>query len=95
MKPEDVKVAQGLIGWIFIRTRPDISFAVSLLAQNIAQSPRQASQYALGVIEFLGGSKDLGLCYSPMETQDSMIPFRSRDRYRASRRPSMWSRHSK
>ena len=81
VKPEDVKAAQGLIGellWISIRTRPDISFAVSLLAQNIVQSPRQVSQYALGVIEFLGGSKDLGLCYSPCRGDrgpDDILPL--------------------
>ncbi|CAE7222563.1 RE1 [Symbiodinium sp. CCMP2592] len=60
------KRAQSLVGqllWLSGRTRPDISYAVSVAAQKIVPSPREAVERAEHVIKYLRYAPGIGLHY--------------------------------
>ncbi|CAE6962741.1 RE1 [Symbiodinium sp. CCMP2592] len=60
------KRAQSLVGqllWLSGRTRPDISYAVSVAAQKIVPSPREAVERAEHVIKYLRYAPGTGLHY--------------------------------
>ena len=61
-----IKHYQSLIGsllYMQIGTRPDISFAVSCLAQYVANPTKQHLCLATYVLSYLLGTVDMHLCY--------------------------------
>jgi len=52
----------GSLGWIAIRTRPDISFAVSYLGRFGANPSQQHWTCAKRILRYLAGTKGLRLC---------------------------------
>ena len=65
---EDLRRAQGIVGellWLAIRSRPDISYAVNWMSQMIARHPEIVVKKGLETLEYLAGTKDLGLVYGP------------------------------
>ena len=63
---DDIKLYQSLIGsllYVQIGTCPDISFAVSRLAQYTANPSAQHIRLAKYVLSYLIGSADMRLCY--------------------------------
>ena len=62
----EIKLYQSLIGsllYVQIGTRPDISFAVSRLAQYAANPSSQHLRLAKYVLSYLSGTQDMRLCY--------------------------------
>ena len=62
----DIKEAQGLTGellWVSLRSRPDISFAVSQMGQQVTKRPRWAIQVGKHVLGFLFSTSDYCLHY--------------------------------
>ncbi|OLP98122.1 Transposon Ty4-J Gag-Pol polyprotein [Symbiodinium microadriaticum] len=65
-KHELTKRAQGLIGqllWLAGRTRPDLAYGVSMAAQKIASSPREALARAEHLVKYLRYAPGVGLHY--------------------------------
>jgi len=63
---DDIKLYQSLIGsllYVQIGTRPDISFAVTRLAQYAANPSAQHIRLAKYVLSYLLGTVDMRLCY--------------------------------
>ena len=63
---EVIKRSQCLIGqllWLAGRTRPDLAYGVSMAAQKIASSPREALARAEHLVRYLRGSHGVGLHY--------------------------------
>ncbi|CAE7254381.1 RE1, partial [Symbiodinium microadriaticum] len=63
---ELTKRSQGLIGqllWLAGRTRPDLAYAVSMAAQKIAASPREAVARAEHLVRYLRGAPGVSLHY--------------------------------
>ncbi|CAE7234908.1 RE1, partial [Symbiodinium necroappetens] len=63
---ELTKRAQGLIGqllWLAGRTRPDLAYGVSMAAQKIASSPREALARAEHLVKYLRYAPGVGLHY--------------------------------
>ena len=67
VRPEQLKKAQGILGellWASIRTRPDITYAVSRLASRTTKAPNHVYQAALHTLAYLSGSIDQVLTYA-------------------------------
>ena len=61
---EALRKCQKLVGevlWLSVRTRPDISFAVSRLSQWMGRSPRRVFGLAIQLLAFLMGTEGTGL----------------------------------
>ncbi|CAJ1376698.1 unnamed protein product [Effrenium voratum] len=77
----DIKEAQGLVGellWLSVRTRADISFGVSWMAQHITKCPQLVVKAAMEMIGYLRGTQSLGLCYARCvggRGPDGALPF--------------------
>ncbi|CAE7314267.1 RE1 [Symbiodinium microadriaticum] len=65
-KRELTKRSQTLIGqllWLAGRTRPDLAYGVSMAAQKIASSPKEALARAEHLVKYLRGAPGVGLHY--------------------------------
>ena len=76
MNPEvaEVRKSQTLVGellWLAVRSRPDISFAVSWMGRQVTHCPCRVQRYGAQVLGFLQSTMGLGLLYeaSPDEPQ--------------------------
>ena len=61
-----VKRAQGLTGelqWLAGKTRPDITCAVTKMAQNTTKKPEWACRLGEAILHYLNGTVDAGLVY--------------------------------
>ena len=67
---EDIRTAQvltGELGWVTSRTRPDIAFAVSIMARMIHKRPKWVRETGLQVMRYLFGTTSWGLNYTKIE----------------------------
>ena len=70
IRSEELKAAQGLTGellWLAVRSRPDISFAVSLMSRYLSKNPRWVVKVGTAVLEYLASCPTKGLVYGPCE----------------------------
>ena len=56
----------GELLWLSIRTRPDLCFAVSMMAQRQAKHPSEAWERGLQILRYLRGHLDIALAYGPV-----------------------------
>lgn len=72
---ELIRMAQAITGellWASVRSRPDISFAVSIMGQQVTKRPRWVVKLHKHVLGFLMSTKDHCLWYRPeMESHGS------------------------
>eukprot|EP00439_Symbiodinium_sp_Y106_P012350 s3536_g1.t2 len=71
--PESVKQAQRILGellWISQRSRPDISFAVSLLASWLHRNADEVVRLALRVLSYVASTKEDCLYFERQESPD-------------------------
>ena len=70
-----IRMAQAITGellWAFVRSRPDISFAVSIMGQQVTKRPRWVVKLGKHVLGFLMSTKDHCLWYrQEMESHGS------------------------
>ena len=62
--PEEIKEAQAITGallWSVTRTRPDLSFTVSRMAQYATKTPKQVKEWGMQALRYVGTVMDLGL----------------------------------
>ena len=67
---EDIRIAQvltGELGWVTSRTRPDIAFAVSIMARMIHKQPKWVKETGMQVMRYLYGTTSWGLNYTKIE----------------------------
>ena len=70
---EEIRAAQvltGELGWVTSRTRPDIAFAVSIMARMIHKRPKWVKETGLQVMRYLHGTTSWGLNYTKIEDPD-------------------------
>ena len=78
---EDVKRAQTLTGellWLSVRSRPDVSFAVSLMSRHLSKNPRWVVRVGRYVLEYLASTPNQGLVYEPCQRDrgpDGTLPI--------------------
>ncbi|CAE7253843.1 RE1 [Symbiodinium sp. CCMP2592] len=68
----DIRKGQKILGellWTAVRSRPDISFAVSKLSQWITKAPRKVYDLALQTLAYLCDVPDVGLVYEAGEPE--------------------------
>ena len=53
----------GELNWLATRTRPDIAYAVSLLASSLSKSATWSATLAKKVLRYLSGTREAGLVY--------------------------------
>eukprot|EP00435_Cladocopium_sp_Y103_P054363 s510_g17.t1 len=71
--PEEVQIAQRQTGellWLAGRTRPDISYGVSLMSQFATKRPKGVQAIGKEIRSYLRTSMDLSLQYGPLEEGD-------------------------
>ena len=64
--PEGLRRTQAIVGellWASIRTRPDVSYAVSRVASRTSKAPKLAYQAGLHILSYLVNSADCVLTY--------------------------------
>ena len=62
--PSDIKAAQGIAGellWLWVRSRPAISFSVGQICRQVSHHPTWALQVGRGVLEYLASTPNHGL----------------------------------
>lgn len=65
---ETLKTAQTITGellWLSVKSRPDITFAVSLMSRFLSKNPKWVTGLGNCVLEFLASTPDRGLVYEP------------------------------
>eukprot|EP00435_Cladocopium_sp_Y103_P074332 s9_g48.t1 len=73
--PTDVKKCQQVLGellWLATRSRPDISYAVSLLSGLIVKCPTRVWSWALHVVSYIQETWDYALKYSACSEESSL-----------------------
>ena len=71
--PEDVKVAQQLVGeilWLTVRTRPDLAYVTSWMGRHVAKAPKLVKQVAMHALGYLQETADYALVYGPCEPSE-------------------------
>ena len=66
--PAEIKLAQSLTGealWLVVRSRPDLTFAVTRMSQLSTKRPRDAISIGHSVLKFLKGTQQEGLLFGP------------------------------
>ena len=64
----EVKAAQAVTGellWLSVRSRPDVSYSVSLMGRHVSKNPRWVVKVGQWVLEYLAGTPNRGLIYEP------------------------------
>ena len=67
ISPEQLKRTQGLLGellWASIRTRPDITYAISKLASRTTKAPGHTFRAGLYTLAYLAGTVNMVLTYA-------------------------------
>lgn len=62
----EIKSAQAVTGellWLSVRSRPDISFAISLMGRHVSKNPRWVVKVGKWVLEYLASTPNRGLVY--------------------------------
>ena len=70
LDPESIRKAQGITGallWAVTRSRPDMSFVVSLMAQYSTKTPGKVFEMGLQALRYASTTLDLGLEYRRVE----------------------------
>ena len=73
--PEDVKVAQQLVGeilWLAVRTRPDLAYVTSWMGRHVARAPKLVKQVAMHTLGYLQETADYALSYGPCSPDELM-----------------------
>ena len=68
IKVEDVRRAQGLVGellWLSVRSRPDLSYAVSLMGRHVTKCPKRVSELGEHVLGYVRQTWNQALSYGP------------------------------
>ena len=68
MTKDDLKVAQTVTGellWLSVKSRPDVTFAVSLMSRYLSKNPKWVKNLGDCVLEYLASTPDRGLIYEP------------------------------
>ena len=61
----------GSLAYLMIRTRPDITFAVSALSRYLVKPTHRHRQTAMHVLNYLRGTQDIGVTYKTGERVDN------------------------
>ena len=79
---ENIRQAQTVVGellWLSMRTRPDISFAVSQLGRQVNKRPKWVVKTAQQVFGYLKGTEtqhiSYGVCTSDDRGPEDDLPF--------------------
>lgn len=70
VQKEELRAAQGITGellWLAVKSRPDISFSVSLMSRFLGKNPRWVAKLGTFVLEYVAGSPEKGLVYGPCD----------------------------
>ena len=70
VQKEELRAAQGITGellWLAVKSRPDISFLVSLMSRFLGKNLRWVTKLGTFVLEYLAGSSEKGLVYGPCD----------------------------
>ena len=70
VQKEELRAAEGITGellWLAVKSRPDISFSVSLMSWFLGKNPRWVAKLGTFVLEYLAGSPEKGLVYGPCD----------------------------
>ena len=68
IKIEDVRKAQGLVGellWLSVRTRPDLSYAISLMGRHVTKCPQRVLELGQHVLGYVQQTWNQALSYGP------------------------------
>ena len=79
---EDLRKCQRLIGevvWLSVRTRPDISFALSRLSSWMTRSPVKVYQLGLQLLAYVIATEHLGLVFRCQDSTEGRPGFREVD----------------
>ena len=66
--PEEIRAAQSITGetlWLVVRSRPDLSFAVTRMSQLSTKRPKDTLAIGKAVLKYLKGSAHRGLLFGP------------------------------
>ena len=61
--PTVYRALVGKLNYLAVNTRPDISYALSVLSRSMAKPTKSALNLAFGVLRYLSGTRSLGLRY--------------------------------
>ena len=67
---EEIRSTQTITGellWVSVRSRPDVSFAVSLMGRVLSKNPRWAVKVGEHVLGYLASTPQKGLVYGPCQ----------------------------
>ena len=70
---QDIRSAQTVVGelqWIAQRSRPDVAYAIGLLARLIHRRPKWVNRMSSYLLKYLNGTAALGLRYEKIENED-------------------------
>ena len=65
---DDVRRAQGLVGellWLSVRSRPDLSYAISLMGRHVTRCPKKVLELGDHVLGYVQQTWDQALSYGP------------------------------
>ena len=65
---EQIRAAQAITGellWLSVRSRPDISYAISVMSRNVSRRPRWVQQLGKHMLGFLESTKEACIVYRP------------------------------
>ena len=65
---DDVRRAQGLVGellWLSVRSRPDLSYAISLMGRHVTRCPKKVLELGEHVLGYVQQTWDQALSYGP------------------------------
>ena len=68
MTKDEIKAAQMITGellWLSVKSRPDITFAVSLMSRFLSKNPKWVKNLGNCVLEYLAATPTRGLIYEP------------------------------
>ena len=73
--PEDVKIAQQLVGeilWLAVRTRPDLAYVTSWMGRHVAKAPKMVQEVAKHTLGYLQETAEYALSYGPCSPSELM-----------------------
>ncbi|KAJ0844964.1 putative RNA-directed DNA polymerase [Helianthus annuus] len=65
--------AVGSLMYLMICTRPDISYAVSVVSRYLSNPGRQHWEGVKWILRYLNGTRDLGIVYGNFDDQDAIV----------------------
>lgn len=73
VQQREYPIIVGKLLWLANSTRPDLSFAVSVLARHMREPSQEHYQAAQRVLRYLDGTRDIGLTYSRDAGQEPLM----------------------